>query len=275
MGRSPMSTSAAELTAEPLVQYWHEPQPPREISELLDSCAGHNPAMQHLVFDRARAAAFIEEHFSAREVAAFRACAVPAMQADYFRYCAVLALGGAYVDADLRCVAPLLPLLPRPEGVRLFGRVKIPPGWPVDLFGTRPSPGRFRLLANSVFFVGAPHHPLLELVKDVATANVESRLSEDIVLTTGPGILTSLYLVERLGSFEAFREHVADGILATSAELLCEVAGSPRRVAAAFAGVEISPFPECRASLTEVASSLPYKQTDAHWVNHRGTIFST
>ncbi|HSN78450.1 MAG TPA: DNA topoisomerase, partial [Anaerolineae bacterium] len=36
-------------------------------------------------------------------------CAIPAMQADYFRYCAALADGGVWADVDLRCQRALRP----------------------------------------------------------------------------------------------------------------------------------------------------------------------
>lgn len=73
----------------PLVQYWHSPKIPSDVAELMQSFHDHNLDMEHLNFS------------------AFRSCAVPAMQADYFRYCAALALGGICVDADFRCLQPL------------------------------------------------------------------------------------------------------------------------------------------------------------------------
>lgn len=72
---------------QPLIQYWHDVNVPDEIEELFDLVREHNPDMQHMVFDEVSAAAFIEDRFTARELSTFRACAVPAMQSDYFRYC--------------------------------------------------------------------------------------------------------------------------------------------------------------------------------------------
>ncbi|HEX6687816.1 MAG TPA: glycosyltransferase [Solirubrobacterales bacterium] len=258
----------------PLIQYWHAERPPEDVARLLDSCARLNPEMRHLVFDQVRAEAFIAEHFSAREVAVFRACAVPAMQADYFRYCAVETLGGVYIDADFHCIAPLRSLLEGVEGGRLFARSKVPPGWPADLFGDRPRIGPYRIVANSILLFPQPRHPLLRLAVELTTANVEHRIAEDIAVTTGPGIFTSLYLVDRLGSLEAFRDYARGGILAPSADLFCEVVGSYERVAAALAGVDVSPFPDSRSAVI-ADGRLAYKSTDVHWVNHRSTIFNT
>jgi Glycosyltransferase sugar-binding region containing DXD motif len=256
----------------PLIQFWDAAEPPADVAALLDSMARGNPGMRHLVFDRAGAEEFIAARFSAREAAAFRACAVPAMQADYFRYCAMLELGGAYVDADFRSVAPLRPLLAAADGT-LFGRPQIPRGWPEDLFGDRPRVGPYRIVANSFFLFGAPGHPLLRLAVELATANVESRVAEDVAVATGPGIFTSIYLAGRLGSLDAFLEYAAGGVLEPSAGLFCEVAGSQERVAAALAGVRISPFEESRAAVVEAGGELAYKSTDVHWVNYRRSIF--
>src|SRR5690348_1645791 len=91
----------------PIIQYWHSEQVPEQIAELTATFRDLNPALPHLVFSEAKAEEFIAEHFEAREVAAFRSCAVPAMQADYFRYCAALALGGIYSDVSFYCRCPL------------------------------------------------------------------------------------------------------------------------------------------------------------------------
>src|SRR5262245_58559666 len=94
-----------------IFQYWHSTDVPSYLSPLLDSFRKTNPSASYRLFDEAAADQFIATHYSAREVKAFRTCAVPAMQSDYFRYCAVLASGGAYSDADMLCVANLESLL--------------------------------------------------------------------------------------------------------------------------------------------------------------------
>jgi len=256
----------------PLIQYWHTETPPGEVAELLDSIERCNPDMRHLLFDEAEAERFIASHYTDREVAAFRACAVPAMQADYFRYCAVLALGGFYVDADFRGVASLHSLFGAVGGT-LFGRNEVPHGWSPDIFGAGERVGPYRLLANSIFFFAAPEHPLLRLALEVATASIESRIAEDVAVTTGPGIFTSVYLLDRLGSFDAFLDYAAGGILRPSADLFCEVVGNQERVVAALDGVRMLPFADSRSAVRETRGQLAYKSTDAHWVNHRGSIF--
>jgi mannosyltransferase OCH1-like enzyme len=110
----------------PLIQYWHTAHIPREIRELFAQMRDHNPNMQQMIFSKDSARGLIKRHFTAREVAAFDACAVPAMQSDYFGYCAVSALGGMYCDADCLCTNSLLPLIDA-EGV-LFESARLR-GW--------------------------------------------------------------------------------------------------------------------------------------------------
>ena len=90
-----------------LIQYWHSEEIPDYIADWSASFRTHNPGLDHLIFDPATAETFIAKHFSPREVAAFRALAIPSTQASYLRYCAVLTLGGIYSDADFRCVGSL------------------------------------------------------------------------------------------------------------------------------------------------------------------------
>lgn len=104
----------------PIIQYWDSGSPPEEVAELIETFREHNPDTPHLVFSESEAERFIAEHFGPREVEAFRACALPAMQADYLRYCAVFALGGIYADADCECHRALQPLVDRSEGGHLF-----------------------------------------------------------------------------------------------------------------------------------------------------------
>ena len=67
--------------------------------------------------------------------------------------------------------------------------------------------GGFRVIGNNVFAF-PDGHPLLELTVEVATRNIEARLSQDIAEVTGPGIFTNLYLAYELGSLERYSSYV-------------------------------------------------------------------
>ena len=259
----------------PIVQYWHSEKIPAEIEALLATFPEHNPELRHMVFSEVSAARFVAEHFGPREVAAFAACATPTVQADYFRCCATVALGGIYADADLRCVAPLAPLLEELDGGELFGSPAVPPGLAKlglsreEIFGDVERVGQYLFIANGFFAFRAPSHPLLELTLEVTTAHIESRASENLIAMTG-GVFTSLYLLRELGSFDAFIEYASHGALKPVAPVTCEAIGDYERLTRAFADVHIS----YGGRLSQwVRHAMPaYKQTDAYWTRQSPSL---
>jgi len=256
-----------------IVQYWDSEEVPADVAALLAGFEDAGQGLPHLVFSERRAAEFIGRCFGGRHAAAFAVCAVPAMQADYFRYCALYALGGVYVDADFRCLAPLGGLLDGPATGTLFGRPELPPRWRTPELEGRERVGPYRVVMNSFFAFPAPGHPLLELAIEVATANVEARVAEDVALATGPAVFTSLYLLRELGSFDAFLAYAEGGALEPSSRLLRETVGEHGRVVEAFAGVEIRPELESRRWVGAAEAPLAYKQSDDHWLNVTASIY--
>lgn len=234
----------------PIVQYWHSPEVPSEITKLTTSFRNLNPSSRHVLFDECRARAFIAERFGAREVAAFDACAVPAMQADYFRYCAVFALAGVYADADFRCLRPLDPLIERLPGGTLFR-------------------SKFGHLCNGFFVFKRPEHPFLRLALDIATANIERRVGQSVNVVTGPWVFLALEAVHRFGSLEETRRRVSlvsDEKLERIASSVLGAIGGYERVVEAFEDVTIAPL-ELPNWIGHPDARPAYKQTDLHWVN--------
>ena len=244
--------------ADQIVQYWHSPDIPQYIAPLLDSFGRLNPWARHLVFDESAATQFIAHHFSDREVGAFRSCAVPAMQADYFRYCALLATGGVYADADMLCVGDLRALLGEgPEDGSIFRRPNT-------------------MIMNGFFAFRAPQSAFLRLVLDVATANIEQRVAEDVWLATGPGIFTYLSMLHQAGSFAAFEATLKDDdyeAVPRFGKLMCKTAGSFDRIAASWACVRIREEAELRPYAVDPDVPMPYKETEVHWTRVSGSIF--
>ncbi|MEX2081371.1 MAG: glycosyltransferase [Dehalococcoidia bacterium] len=241
-----------------IIQYWHREKPPEQIVELMATFRARNPGMRHLVFDESGAAGFIEERYGARHAAVFRSCAVPAMQADFFRFCAVHALGGIYADANFACRRDLRPLL-EPVG-QLFAR---PPLGPV---------------LNGVFAFRSPEHPLLGICIEVATRNIELRISEVIGLIGGTAILTGLTHLHRGGRLEDLRELPRPRWRAEFDACLDQLNESVRGaidehgpLEKAFAGVRIS---ERSEMLTFVKKpKLRFENPDGHWAHWQGAAF--
>lgn len=260
-----------------LVQYWHSEKIPEEIGTLIATFPELNPEMRHLVFSEGSAEAFIAEHFTSREVAAFRACALPAMQSDYFRCCAVLALGGVYADADLRCLRPLASMLEELETGWMVGWPQIPPALGSlglsdrTVFGDTEPPGEFRWVENGFFAFSAPGHPLLERTLLAMTTSIEARTTESLMATTGPGVFTSFYAMRELGSFNAYREYASHGELGMVASRICEIVGSFDELKRMLDGVAIAPVKEAHKI---VEHTMPaYKDTDIHWMRWRRSIY--
>lgn len=257
-----------------LSQYWDAELVPDYMADLIATFRERNPDLHHRIFSEAQAEGFIGEHFGPRELEAFRACAVPSMQSDYFRYCVVLALGGIYVDADYVCTRPLRPLFDGCQGGEIF------------LSPTEHElNGRMtRRVWSSLFAFREPGHPFLRMALEIATANVEERICdrvwpvgervvEAIWLTVGPGIFTLMRFIRDWGSFEAFREGVAGSPIEPFVDLYCEAIGSYERLVAAFDGVRVSSHERMFTWIASPDSPLPYKDSDTHWHNFSSAIF--
>lgn len=256
-------------------QYWHGDEVPAYLSPHLASFRELNPEFEHRVFSEADTERLIAERFGARELAAFRACAVPSMQSDYFRYCFLLAHGGVYADADYRCVRPLRPLLDGPEQGRIF----LSPT-PHEL-GGRPA----RRVWSGFLAFREPGHPFMRVALDIATANLEARIASRvwpdggaaraaIWLTVGPGIPSAMRFIHEWGSFDAFLEAIRGTPLEPFGPLYCEAIGDQSRVVAAFEGVRAHPHESMLEWVDDVpVTDLPYKDGDLHWHNVEGAIF--
>jgi hypothetical protein len=256
-----------------IIQYWHSEEIPEDVATLIETFREHNPDMRHLLFNEASATELIAENFTPREEAAFQACAIPSVQSDFLRYSAVLTLGGIYVDADTRCIAPISPLLQAAEAGTLFGWPELPPAFRTPLYEWRERVGPFRAVPCNLFGFRSPGHPLLELALEITTANIENQISENAALATGPGIFTSLYLLRELGSIDAFTDYVRGGALEPLAPLLCEVVGDYARIDRAFADVRVAPMSEAGEWVGPPGIPLAYKHTDTHWINTKSSIY--
>lgn len=267
-------TQAGATPSLQISQYWNTKAIPDYLDDLLVTFRDRNLDFHHRVFSEADTERFIGEHFGPRELAAFRACAVPSMQSDYFRYCVVLALGGVYADVDYRCRASLRPMVDRLEGGEIF----LSPT-PVTLKGREAT-----RIWSGFFAFREPGHPFLRLALEIATANMEARIPErvwkvgenvveSIWLTVGPGIFSLMRFIRNWGSLDAFIDGVANTPAEPFASLYCEVIGDYDRILEAFDGVRVSPYAQMTSWIESPEDPLPYQRTDVHWHNVRTAIF--
>lgn len=237
----------------PIIQYWHSPRVPAEIEVLTATFGEQNPDRRHLLFDEGGAEEFIGTHLGDREVTAFRACAVPAMQADYFRYCAVLVLGGIYVDADFRCLRPLRELIDTTTGGLLFRRE--PRG----------------NLINGFFVFDAAGHPLLRLALDIATMNIERQAATKVHMVTGPWIFSALAAARGGELLDDPRLDSAGPEVKRLRDSFADAVVSRARVLEAFEDVRIDSLDHALKWISHPFTPPDYKSGRNHWVNwHRG-----
>jgi len=156
-----------------LFQFWNMPDPPAEVAALMQGWRAE-PGFAYRRFDAPGAEAYIAERIGAKAVAAYRQCGVPAMQADFFRYCALFSEGGVYIDADTERGGDLAAMIAGTGRGLLMNRQK--------------------KIANDFLFVRAAGDPLFEKVIAQAIENIENRVSNNVWLVTGPGIMTHMHL---------------------------------------------------------------------------------
>jgi hypothetical protein len=109
---------------------------------------------------------------------------------------------------------------------------------------------------------------------EIATANIERRVADGgrgVWLTAGPGIFTSMYLLRRLGSVDAFIRYTADTILAPSAPMFCEIVGDVMTVESLLDRVTIRPRSESHGWARPVVG--PPSERVNGWRTVRESIF--
>lgn len=240
-----------------IVQYWHSASVPCEVAALTDTFRRCNPGLRHRVFDKAER--FIVQHLTPREATAFRACAVPAMQADYFRYCAILVLAGIWSDVGLRCLGSLNALTEATTQGMLF----------------RPIAGR--PLGNSFFIFKRRNHPLLQLTLEIATTNIERRADRRVNVVTGPWIFSVLNFLHTNGSLEPAILVPKSHPQRAAIENLLTVVGDYGVLSNAFAGVQVVDLNDADNLVTPPTTHLQYKYRATRWTSwprRRGDIFN-
>jgi tetratricopeptide (TPR) repeat protein len=101
------TVAAARRIPSQIIQFWHDQVPPPDVSAIMASWQDAHPHQQYIRFDNASAAAFLRIHLPGAPLQAFLRAQEPAQSADIFRLAYLNVLGGLFVDADDRCLAPI------------------------------------------------------------------------------------------------------------------------------------------------------------------------
>jgi mannosyltransferase OCH1-like enzyme len=182
-----------------LVRFWHDPcDVPPDVRKCLESWdALRDEGFSFRIFGDASAAAYIEERYGQRELAAFARCRHPAMRSDYLRMCFVLAEGGLYVDADDVLVGDgwnivfrdgTLKVHPLCYDVTVGGMVSGSELRRIDL----PTEGRIFYVNNNPIAAPAGHPVLRRALARATDTLLGDEPAPEIQATTGPGNLTAV-----------------------------------------------------------------------------------
>lgn len=192
-------------STERMVGYWHTPDLPEDIAKIREGWIANGPA-EIRIYDRDQARTFIQEHYSARELDAFDACAIPAMQSDVFRVLEIYALGGFYLDLGIELLARPEPFLAPGDHLVLYRR------WH----------GR---IVNNMFACKAGN-AILGQIKDRILDNIAQRRDGGVWGVTGPAVWNEITdtgncagvevhsheeLAERIVRFRQDLSHKKDG----------------------------------------------------------------
>jgi mannosyltransferase OCH1-like enzyme len=241
-----------------LFQYWDSPSPPAEIAVWVEGFKTNNPDFEHVLINRASALDFISEHYGPNEVAAFKACAVPAMQADYARLCFLETFGGVYVDADVQSIKPLSDLFKDCSGSMLF------------IFHT--------LVNNGVMYFPQARNPFVSACLKLATDNINSRRTNAVFTAAGPGVVNALRCILDPSTYELTAATFDQNMVVRSwgfvdlverARTMIEI--TPELVNA-FAAIEIRTSASSREWIG--AEQPAYKETSVHWTRWEGSIYN-
>jgi len=157
-----------------LFQFWNTERAPDDIEELMSTWA-NDPEFEYHRFSEHTAGEFIGENFDNRAFGAYKSCAVPAMQSDFFRYCVLYEMGGVYIDAATQNAGGLKEYIENFSGGILIRREKK------------------EILPNGFMYFPKPRSALLQVIIETAIQNIEKKVSNNVWLVTGPGIQSSLF----------------------------------------------------------------------------------
>lgn len=261
-----------------VIQFWHSGRLPADIRAAYADWAIHAADFELLRFDARAAETLLEQHYSPREVDAFRRCALPSMASDYFRYHAIHALGGFYVDAGWRPLASISRLIQTVHDPAKDGFIfVIPHSLVEDPLIQKLGTLNIDVPLNGFIYAATPGCALLRLASQLATRNVERRVAEKLAYVTGIGVLVCLANADRyasgadyLAALRAAAEADAEFLpaLAVFAGFVDEV-GFPA-VTAAASGMRLAPFRSIRQVLqrTDIGG-----RRKTHWSQHGGSIY--
>jgi hypothetical protein len=239
-----------------LFQYWNDATPPDDVAAWIEDIRRDNPDFEHVLLDETSGARFVAQHYGPREVAAFRACVQPAMQADLLRLCLMDAEGGLYIDADHQSHEPL-------AGMIVDAPHALLPIWN-------------NVFATGIMMFRRPGNRFVRACLEVAVDNIAARRFPNVLIATGPGLFNAVRCVidpsvrpgvETLVGLSDWGRWGWDELIARAEQM---VQPSPE-LAADMAAITLV---ESGSTMRWLGIAPPaYKSTERHWLNFTGELY--
>jgi tetratricopeptide (TPR) repeat protein len=163
-----------------IVQYWDDPEPPDDVTRLMETWRSVNPDYSRRLFDDAAARAFLTQHYGPEVLRAYRRADNPAEKADLFRLAYLYARGGIYVDADDRCLAPIGSVVPGHVALAVYQEDYALGGLAVGTLGNN-------------FLAAAPNNAVIGRALELATEALNRGDTDIVWLKTGPALITRAF----------------------------------------------------------------------------------
>jgi len=166
-------------------QTWKSSNLPDNFRTYQKTWIAHHSDWEYRFYDDAACHDFVQNSFPDL-LTIYNACPHPVQRADIFRYLVVAAQGGIYADMDMECYKNMEPLLEGRECV--FGVETILSPLQTQLWKHRHS----ERIANCIF-AAQSKHPMFDRIIEEVVLRLDGRYPmEEIIETTGPGMLTDV-----------------------------------------------------------------------------------
>lgn len=156
-----------------LIQFWHDRQPPEWVEESSRKWSNANPDYDYIRFDFESAQAYIQVTYGDALAQAFSDINISALAADIFRVAYLLGEGGTWVDMASECQVPLREWIPSNKNLVLLQKP-----WMIDT----------DYYCNGFIYSKSPKNPLLQLVWQKMSANLNARAGECVWSSYGAGL---------------------------------------------------------------------------------------
>lgn len=156
-----------------LIQFWHDRQPPDWVEESSHKLSQDNPEYDYRRFHSESAQSYIQGTYGDALAQAFSDINIPALAADIFRVGYLLSEGGIWVDMASECQVPLREWIPSNMSLVLLQKP-----WMMNT----------DYACNGFIYSKAPQNPLLQMVWEKMSANLDARAGECVWTSYGAGL---------------------------------------------------------------------------------------